>query len=261
MEPIFPNELLLDDPGRGRRLIQEFYEQYHERKRSRESGYSRCGKQHEEAKAAFFRKHLQSHGHGEENIGVDVGCRGGVMIKLVRALRWVGVDLDQPALEVARQSQIPCAEMDFTAAIDFRDQSFDAVMMTEVLEHLPYPSIIVREVHRILKKKPASCYLGSVPLDYHLHRRWKVLRGKRLSGEQTHVHHFSFNELDRLLRFYFETVYYLPLSGTATRYPRLKLSPNLFVRDIAWAAFAPRADVGRWDPGRVWRRNVAATTA
>jgi hypothetical protein len=85
-----------------------------------------------------------------------------------------------------------------------------------------------------------------VPLDYHLHRRWKVMRGKRLSGEQTHVHHFSFRELDLLLRFYFETVEYLPLSGTAARHPRLGLPYNLFVRDIAWAASSPKRQVDRW---------------
>ena len=137
--------------------------------------------------------------------------------------------------------------MDFTAQIGMKDGKFDAVMMTEVLEHLPYPPISVREVHRILKKTGTSVFLGSVPLDYHLHRRWKVLRGKRLSGEQTHVHHFSFNELDHLLRFYFEKVDYLVLSGTARRYPRLNLPYNLFVRDIAWAASSPRLNPARWE--------------
>jgi ubiquinone/menaquinone biosynthesis C-methylase UbiE len=140
--------------------------------------------------------------------------------------------------------------MDITFGIGFQDESFDAVMMTEVLEHLPYPSIIVREVHRILKKDPRSVYVGSVPLDYHLHRRWKVMRGKRLSGEQTHVHHFSFKELDQLLRFYFHEVDYLPLSGTAERYPYLKLPYNLFVRDIAWTAASPKPALGRWDVGK-----------
>ena len=105
--------------------------------------------------------------------------------------------------------------MDFTSAINFRDESFDVVMMTEVLEHLPYPSITVREVHRILKKKPGSTYVGSAPLDYHLHRRWKVLRGKRLSGEQTHVHHFSFRELD-------------PFSSPHLIFPPLKIKLKFF---------------------------------
>jgi SAM-dependent methyltransferase len=240
----FPDELLLDEPDRRSRLIREFYEQYGE---SRPDGYYAWGQQHEEAKTAFYRKCLEANGHDQRSLGVDIGCQGGVLINFVNLISWVGVDIDQLALEAARQNGVACREMDFTSAIGFRDESFDAVMMTEVLEHLPYPSITVREVHRILKKKPGSTYVGSVPLDYHLHRRWKVFRGKRLSGEQTHVHHFSFRELDRLLSFYFEKVEYQPLSGTTVRHPKLNLPYNLFVRDIAWAASGPRENVGRWE--------------
>jgi SAM-dependent methyltransferase len=218
----FPDELLLHEPDRRGRLIREFYEQYGE---SRPTGYYDWGRQHEEAKTAFYRKSIEANGHDARSLGVDI---------------------DTLALEAARAAGAACHEMDFTSAIGFRDESFDVVMMTEVLEHLPYPSITVREVHRILKKKPASIYVGSAPLDYHLHRRWKVLRGKRLSGEQTHVHHFSFNELDRLLRFYFEKVEYLPLNGTAARHPGWSLPYNLFVRDIAWAASSPKREVGQW---------------
>jgi SAM-dependent methyltransferase len=239
----FPDELLLRETERRGRLIREFYEQYGE---SRPQGYYAWGHQHEQKKTTFYRQNLEGLGHGERSLGVDIGCQGGVLINFVDLVRWVGVDIDKRALEAAREAGVACHEMDFTSAIDFRDESFDVVMMTEVLEHLPYPSITVREVHRILKKNPASAYVGSAPLDYHLHRRWKVLRGKRLSGEQTHVHHFSFRELDRLLRFYFEKVDYLPLSGTAARHPGWNLSYNLFVRDIAWAASAPKRDVGRW---------------
>jgi SAM-dependent methyltransferase len=239
----FPEDLLLNEPDRGVRLIREFYEQYNENKPS----YGGWGCQHEEIKAPFYRACLEANGHDGRSTGLDVGCQGGVLIRFVNLIQWVGVDIDKLALEVARKAGVVCREMDFTSAIGFRDESFDAVMMTEVLEHLPYPSIIVREVHRILKKKPGSSYVGSVPLDYHLHRRWKVMRGKRLSGEQTHVHHFSFRELDRLLRFYFEQVEYLPLSGTAARHPKWTLSYNLFVRDIAWAASSPKRKVGRWE--------------
>ena len=242
-ETAFPDELLLHAPDRRGRLIAEFYEQYGE---SRSAGYHTWGRQHEEQKSAFYRERLQANGLTVESRGVDVGCQGGVLIKLVNFIQWVGVDIDRRALQTAREMGIVCREMDFTSAIDFRDESFDAVMMTEVLEHLPYPSITVREVHRILKKQPSSTYVGSVPLDYHLHRRWKVMRGKRLSGEQTHVHHFSFRELDLLLRFYFEKVEYLPLSGTAVRHPRLRLPYNHFVRDIAWAASSPKLTVERW---------------
>ena len=159
---------------------------------------------------------------------------------MVGLIRWIGVDIDDAALEVARKAGLACAEMDFTSAINFQNASFDAVMMTEVLEHLRYPAITVRELHRILKKNRGSAYVGSVPLDYHLHRRWKVMRGKRLSGEQLHVHHFSFKELDQLLRFYFDNVEYLPLSGTAQRHPRWRLPYNLFVAILPGRQLHPK---------------------
>ena len=242
----FPSDLPLDEPFRGQRLLKEFYQQYHEK-----ADPNTTGGQHMPIKAAYFAKWLTRLGHNKESLGLDVGCRFGTLIKLVNVINWVGVDVDPKALEIARSEGIPCEVMDLTFDIGFQDGSFQAVMMTEVLEHLPYPSINVREVHRILKKEPSSVYMGTVPLDYHLHRRWKVLRGKRLSGEQTHVHHFSFNELDHLLKFYFHDVAYLPLAGTAQRHPAWNLPYNLFVRDIAWVASSPKASVGRWGPGKI----------
>ena len=244
--PEFPNHLLLGDSGRGARLVEEFYQQYH-----CGDTYTRLDRQHVGVKAEFFRAKLQALKHDERSLGVDLGCRTGILIQAVRTIRWLGVDIDEKALQAARDSGIPCAQMDFTFDVGLRDASVDAVMMTEVLEHLPYPLIIVREVYRVLKQRAASVYLGSVPLDYHLHRRWKVLRGKRLSGDQTHVHHFSFRELDHLLRFYFDQVDYLPLSGTAVRHPWLRSMPNLFIRDIAWAASSPKPQVGRWELGKI----------
>ena len=244
-EDRFPEELLLHEPNRGSRLVQEFYQQYGNT-RQYPGYYTTIGTQHEEIKGPFYRRWLELNGHYRQNLGLDVGCRGGVLTEMVGIIRWIGVDIDPGAVAAARE-RIACAEMDFTAGIDFRDESFDAVMMTEVLEHLPYPGITVGEVHRILKKKPGSAFVGSVPLDYHLHRRWKVMRGKRLSGEQLHVHHFSFKELDQLLRFYFDRIEYLPLRGTAQRHPRWRLPYNLFVSDIAWAAASPKITPGPWD--------------
>src|SRR5207253_4680540 len=90
--------------------------------------------------------------------GVDVGCRVGVMIKLVGTINWLGVDIDPKALAVAQEAGIPSVEMDFSSSLGFRDEAFDAVMMTAVLEHLAYPAITVREINRILKKQPDSIF-------------------------------------------------------------------------------------------------------
>ena len=50
--PVFPTELLLDEPERGARLVREFYEQYHEATRG--GAYRPGGRQHEKIKADFF---------------------------------------------------------------------------------------------------------------------------------------------------------------------------------------------------------------
>ncbi|MCA1658000.1 MAG: hypothetical protein LC627_01740, partial [Verrucomicrobiaceae bacterium] len=57
-ESSFPNELLLDDPNRGTRLVREFYEQYHQK-----TDYTALGRQHRELKADFYRQKLNAQGH------------------------------------------------------------------------------------------------------------------------------------------------------------------------------------------------------
>ncbi len=240
MTPAFPAHLLLNEPSRNTTLLREFYEQHHERRNYRKA-------QHEAMKSALFRAYLEAHLTGPERLGVDLGCRGGALTSKLGCIPWIGVDVDGKAVAQANAVGIPSMEMDLAIGIGLASEAFDAVVMTEVLEHLAYPVITVREIHRLLKKADESVFFGSVPIDYHLTRRWKVLRGKRLSGDPTHIHHFSFTELDHLLRFYFHEVAYQPLRGTAFRLPWLRLPFNMYVTDIAWVASRPKRQVPRWE--------------
>jgi 2-polyprenyl-3-methyl-5-hydroxy-6-metoxy-1,4-benzoquinol methylase len=232
-------QLRMNRPERRLALVQEFYEQHH--RQNRDITQAKDDKK----KAAFFNEQFadfvrrRSAEGAAELMGMDLGCRGGAMTRqLCPQIRWHGVDIDRNAIQLANESGIPCCEMEITTAIDFRDQSFDVVVLTEVLEHLPFPTISIREIRRILK--PGGAFLGSVPLDYHLHRRWSVMRGNRLTGDPTHLHHFSFQELDDLLCQHFQQVCYRPLRGTAARHPGWNLPWKHFVRDIAWFARDPR---------------------
>jgi SAM-dependent methyltransferase len=232
--------LRLNRPERRQQLVQEFYEHHHST--SRDIGAAKDM----ERKVRFFRAFLDEFLAGRpaasaKPAGVDLGCRGGALTtQLGQDVDWIGVDIDRNAIELANRQGLPCEEMDFATAIDFVDQAFDVVVLTEVLEHLPYPTVSVAEVHRILR--PGGAFMGSVPLDYHLHRRLAVLRGRRLTGDPTHLHHFSFAELDGLLRARFHQVRYEPLRGTAARHPGWGLSFHHFVRDIAWVAWEPREE-------------------
>ena len=224
---------LLNKPERRQKLVQEFYEVHHNQNRD----ISTAKDDHK--KISYFSAFLKKHPWNEIPEGLDLGCRGGALTKhLKEHMAWSGVDIDRNAIELAHINGIPCLELDISVAIDFKDDSFDCIMMTEVLEHLPFPSISVKEVFRLTKK--GGAFLGSVPLDYHFNRKIKLFQGKRLSGDPTHIHHFSFDELDALLKKYFDNVDYLPLRGTAARHPKLGLSYRHFVRDIAFCAWNPK---------------------
>ncbi|MCW8893021.1 MAG: class I SAM-dependent methyltransferase [Deltaproteobacteria bacterium] len=228
----FPRELLLNSPERRHELVQKFYEHHHQSKRDISLAKG------EKIKLDFYKNQLEEHGHFFD-LCIDFGCRGGTITQgLMSFGNWVGVDIDRNAIELAESRGIPCVESDISVSLDFKDESFDAICMTEVLEHLPYPSITLAEVWRVIKKNPKSVFLGSIPLDYHFRRRWQVMRGKGVSKDPTHLRSFSFQDIQTLLNSYFESVTFFPVRGLKVKYPLL--SWNHFVSDVAWFAKAPR---------------------
>lgn len=231
----FPEDLRMGKPGRSADLLRAFYESHHQ---NRNYGLAKD----DQKKLQFFRAQLDRLGM-KVDPGVDLGCRGAVLTQeLLVYGRWFGLDIDTVAIGLAQEKGVPCLHSDFSISIDLQDACVDAVLMTEVLEHLPYPSITLGEVHRILKPGAHSCFMGTVPIDYHLHRRWAVLRGKRLTMDPTHLHSFSFHELRTMLEHFFEEVTFETMRGTKRRISWL--SWNHFVRDVAWFARGPKQGVG-----------------
>lgn len=233
--PTFPADLLLEDSDRSSGLLQWYYEEHHKNR-----DYE--GAKDDHKKLDFFEAELQKMGK-KVSRGVDLGCRGGALTQQLQDYgNWVGCDIDTVAIEKAQSKGIPCIQMNFSVSIGLVDDSFDGVILTEVLEHLPYPLVTVKEVHRIMKKDPDSVFMGTVPIDYHFHRRYSVFRGGRLHFDPTHLHSFSLPELRAIMDIFFEDVTYEPMRGTARRHRWLPW--DHFVRDVAWFARSPRQSVG-----------------
>ena len=96
---------------------------------------------------------------------LDCGCGMGFYLMVMGQLRNVqltGVDTDIQRLEFAERFGIHATLVDGDAtALPFADSSFDRVLMSEVLEHVPDDAAALREVQRVLR--PGGILAISVP--------------------------------------------------------------------------------------------------
>jgi SAM-dependent methyltransferase len=56
---------------------------------------------------------------------------------------------------------------DFGSPLPFRDAAFDAVICTEVMEHVPDAAVLLAEIYRVLR--PGGRMLCTVPFVFHFH--------------------------------------------------------------------------------------------
>ncbi len=115
----------------------------------------------------------------------DCGCGMGfylMTMSKLRRLRLVGIDGDLERLHWAQRERVPASLLSGDIQrLPFSDETFDKVLMTEVLEHLPDDRRGLREIHRILK--PGGILSLSVPNTNYpfwwdpINRVWTALGG------------------------------------------------------------------------------------
>lgn len=86
---------------------------------------------------------------------LDVGCGNGVFLRRMHDLGWsvTGIDFDSKAIENARKLHdggLTFMNTDLSGA-RFTNDSFDAITMSHVIEHVPDPVALLGEARRILK--------------------------------------------------------------------------------------------------------------
>jgi len=83
---------------------------------------------------------------------LEIGCGRGDLLHHLSRLGWEvqGIDPDPKAAATARERglNVSCGSLE---SVSFADESFDAIIMSHVIEHLYDPIATVRECHRILK--------------------------------------------------------------------------------------------------------------
>jgi SAM-dependent methyltransferase len=93
---------------------------------------------------------------------LDVGCGAGSLLEAARRAGWdaEGVEVSLPSVEHvrARGFEVFYGEL---AAARFPAASFDVVTASEILEHLPEPQELLREIARVVR--PGGLFWGTTP--------------------------------------------------------------------------------------------------
>ncbi len=142
--------------------------------------------------------------HGDRIL--DVGCGEGrhtIGAYLAANVTAIGVDLCEKDLETARQRARDFEDTDnanksihFQACnaleLPFEDDSFDKVICSEVLEHIPDYQGVLREINRVLK--PNGLLAVSVPRAWPEEICWKLSKPYR-QVEGGHIRIFNSTQL------------------------------------------------------------------
>lgn len=102
-------------------------------------------------KAQLFFKILQ--GQRFEK-ALDAGCGDGKLAQIMGeklGVSFYGVDISKKGIELAKKIGVKAKVADLSLKIPFKDNFFDLVISTEVLEHVNDPDIFLREIYRVLK--------------------------------------------------------------------------------------------------------------
>ena len=135
---------------------------------------------------------------------LDIGCGIGAYVEKFSALRAraFGVDVDAEKLaEAHRTKNLALLALSVSEALPFPDNSFDAVLLHEVIEHVADDRQTIREAHRVCKR--GGCVIVFAP--------------NRLYPFETHGAYFG-------KRYVFGNI---PLIGWLPGFLRAKFAPHV----------------------------------
>jgi SAM-dependent methyltransferase len=130
---------------------------------------------------------------------VDIGGGSGGWAVHAREKGWVVTVVD------ASPARLGCAEAlgfavlrhDLNLPLPFADASFDAAVMSEVLEHIPRAEDLLRETARVLR--PGGIIVCTTPNNAYYKRRIRALQGRSPDDEGTHFRFFVRKKLARMI--------------------------------------------------------------
>lgn len=115
----------------------------------------------------------------EKDKVIDIGCGEGFLLKEVKNVaELVGTDISKTALNRAKEILTSRPEIKLVKAdaqrMPISDDYFDVILCSEMLEHVPYPKIVLKEFYRILKNN--GSFVISIPNEKKIQRLLNLSR-------------------------------------------------------------------------------------
>ena len=154
-----------------------------------------------------FLNHLKVYQFAEQFVKgktvLDVGCGtgyGSYYLRTHGAQSVFGIDYSEEAVAyaVGHYPEVTFQQMD-AQRISYPNKSFDVVISSENLEHLPDPAENIAEIHRVMKER-GLLVLGTPNKEI-------ASPDSEKSSNHFHIREFSFDELDSLIRKHFRSVH------------------------------------------------------
>lgn len=137
---------------------------------------------------------------------LDIGCHSGKFTyeisKKIPKTKMYGIDISKEAIEYAKKNY---KKISFKVAraekLPFRNDAFDFITCLEVMEHIENPTLVLKEIKRVVKKSGQIIVL--VPSESLLFKiiwfGWIHL-GPGKVWNHTHINQFTNHSLDNLLK-------------------------------------------------------------
>ena len=136
---------------------------------------------------------------------VDIGCGYGLLLRKLKKKKYnniLGIEPIHEVVEDLTESGIPARVGDLEQGLDsVDDRSADVVVCLEVLEHLYDPKAALHEINRCLRTD--GLLIASVPNEYRLTQRLKMIRGRPVSDVSLvggHIKFFDWNTFSNMVK-------------------------------------------------------------
>ncbi len=140
---------------------------------------------------------------------LDIGCGDGTNAKKLKKSGFAvyGLDISKSAVKKAKIKNIKTKVIDLNLQkLPYKDNFFDLIWMTDVIEHVFWPDFLLSEINRVIKKG-GYLYLTTPNVSWYI-IRLRLLLGETLKDiHPEHIHWFNKRQLLELVsRYEFKTI-------------------------------------------------------